>query len=74
MASEGSIYFERRSTRPSIERLDQLAKIFPHSVWLNPAPAVRWHYTSTIHMIGRIFPMFELTIDGLEKAISQLKA
>ena len=74
MAAEGSIYFERRSTRPSIERLNQLAKTFPHCVWLNPVPAIRWNYTHTIHMIGRIFPMFELTIDGLEKAITQLKA
>ena len=74
LAPEGSIYFERRSTRPSLERLDQLAKTFPRCVWLNPVPAIRWNYTRTIHIISRIFPMFELTIDGLEKAITQLKA
>lgn len=74
LAPDGSIYAERRSTRPSIERLNQLAKTFPCCVWLNPVPAIRWNYTRTIHMIGRIFPMFELSIDGLEKAITQLKA
>jgi hypothetical protein len=33
-----------------------------------------WNYTGTILTISRIFPMFELSIDGLEKAILQLMA
>jgi uncharacterized protein with von Willebrand factor type A (vWA) domain len=31
-----------------------------------------WDYTRTITVIREIFPMFELTIDGLEQAVSQL--
>jgi hypothetical protein len=31
-----------------------------------------WDYTRTIGLIQQIFPMFELTIDGLEQAVSQL--
>ncbi len=73
MATEGSIYFNERSTRPSIERLSYLAATFPHCAWLNPVPASQWHYTRTIALIGQIFPMFELSIDGLEKAIAHLK-
>jgi uncharacterized protein with von Willebrand factor type A (vWA) domain len=31
-----------------------------------------WGYTQTISMIRQIFPMFELSIDGLEKAVAHL--
>lgn len=72
MASDGSIYIHERSGKPSLERLKLLAKQFPHSVWLNPVPQSMWNYTHTISVLYSIFPMFELTIDGLESAISYL--
>jgi uncharacterized protein with von Willebrand factor type A (vWA) domain len=72
MAGDGSIHLEERSGRPSIECLKFLAKTFPHSVWLNPTTAGMWGYTQTINVIRDIFPMFELSIDGLEKTISHL--
>jgi uncharacterized protein with von Willebrand factor type A (vWA) domain len=31
-----------------------------------------WDYTRTINHIRQIFPMFELTIDGLEQAVAHL--
>jgi hypothetical protein len=31
-----------------------------------------WDYTQTIDVIRGIFPMFELSIDGLEGAVSHL--
>jgi len=74
MAQDGSIYITNRSGRPSIECLQFLAKTFRHSVWLNPVRRARWPYTRTINLIGQIFPMFELTIDGLEKAVGHLMA
>ena len=74
MVPDGSIHVEERSGKPSIECLKFLAKTFPHSVWLNPVPANMWNYTRTINVIGEIFPMFELTIDGLEKAVAHLMA
>jgi uncharacterized protein len=72
MAQDGSIYITDRSGRPSVDCLQFLAKTFRHSVWLNPVRKARWPYTRTIEIIGRIFPMFELTIDGLEKAVAHL--
>jgi uncharacterized protein with von Willebrand factor type A (vWA) domain len=72
MATDGSIHLEERSGTPSIECLKFLAQTFPHAVWLNPVPASMWDYTRTIGLIQQIFPMFELTIDGLEQAVSQL--
>ncbi|MBM9605028.1 vWA domain-containing protein [Desulfopila inferna] len=72
MSTDGSIYAFERSGRPSVERLRFLAKIFPHAVWLNPVEESVWHYTHTIGVIRSIFPMFELSLDGLEKAVSHL--
>ena len=72
MAQEGSIYIQERSGRASIESLKFIANTLQHSIWLNPVPAERWHYTHTISIIGQIIPMFELSIDGLEKAVNHL--
>jgi uncharacterized protein len=72
MAQEGSIYIQKRSGRASIESLRFIANTFRHSVWLNPVPTERWHYTRTISIISQIFPMFELSIDGLEQAVNHL--
>jgi uncharacterized protein len=74
MSRDGSIYAHERSGQPSINRLKFLAETFPHSVWLNPVPERMWSYTRTIGAIGAIFPMYELSIDGLEAAVNQLKA
>jgi uncharacterized protein len=72
MAQDGSIHIAVRSGRPSIECLKFLAQTFKHAAWLNPTPGHQWNYTRTIGVIGRIFPMFELSIDGLEKAVASL--
>lgn len=72
MATDGSIHIEERSGRPSIERLQLLSKTFRHSAWLNPVPADEWPYTRTINVIQQIFPMFEITLDGLEKMVAHL--
>ena len=74
MVADGSIHIEERSGTPSIECLKFLADTFSHAVWLNPMPEDMWNYTQTVNTIGRIFPMFELSIDGLEKAVHYLMA
>ena len=72
MATDGSIHIEERSGKPSHERLQFIAKTFPHAIWLNPKLGVEWPYTRTINIIREIFPMFELTLDGLEKAVAHM--
>jgi hypothetical protein len=72
MAREGSIYIQERSGEPSIRRLQLLAETFDKAVWLNPVPRARWGYTHTITVIRDIFPMFELSIDGLEDMVAHL--
>ncbi len=74
MATDGSIHIEDRSGKPSIERLKYLTDIFPYSVWLNPVPIYRWDHIYTISVIREFVPMFELSLDGLEKAMTHLMA
>ncbi|HEX7504354.1 MAG TPA: hypothetical protein VF336_03715, partial [Syntrophales bacterium] len=70
----GAIDYTQRSTRPSIDRLKYLASLFRHAVWLNPAPLWEWDRVRTIGMIRQVFPMYELTLDGLEGAVRRLVA
>jgi uncharacterized protein with von Willebrand factor type A (vWA) domain len=72
MSQNGSIYYEERSGKPSLEQLRFIAKAFPHTIWLNPVPACDWKHTHTIGVIRQIFPMFELTINGLERAVAHM--
>jgi uncharacterized protein len=72
MATDGSIHIEERSGLPSIDRLNLLVKLFRHAVWLNPTPFRLWSMTRTIGVISQIFPMFELTLDGLDRAVTHL--
>ncbi len=74
LVADGSIHLEERSGRPSIECLKFLAAAFPRAVWLNPVPARMWDYTRTVIAVRQIFPMFELTVDGLDKAVAHLMA
>lgn len=72
MVPDGSIYAFERSGRPSIERLKFLSSLFSFNVWLNPVPESSWPYTRTIGMIRQVFPMFQLSLDGLEQAVNHL--
>ena len=69
---DGSIHIQDRNGRTSLESLKFIAKTFPHSAWLNPVEQNMWRYSRSTSMIKQIFPMFELSLDGLEKAVSHL--
>ena len=70
--TNGALYIEQIEHRSSEERLKFLARTFRHSVWLNPQPEDTWGYTWTIGVIGKVFSMFDLTLDGLDKAVRYL--
>jgi hypothetical protein len=72
MSTDGSIHLGERTVKPSYHRLQFIAETFPYSVWLNPVMSSEWPYTRTINAIREIFPMFELTIDGMEEAVTCL--
>ncbi|MBN1471242.1 MAG: hypothetical protein JW925_05645 [Syntrophaceae bacterium] len=68
----GAIYIDAKPGGASIERLQFIAKTFRHCAWLNPMPVDEWYYSRTVGVIRQVFPMFELTLDGLEKAVQHL--
>ncbi len=58
---------------PGVEWLRRLRQACPASVWMNPDPQQWWDHP-TVSTIGQIFPMFELTVDGLRQAVAKLRA
>jgi len=67
----GAIYYYERNCKPGLVRLKQIADHFSHCVWLNPESTAYWN-EPTVMRIRKIFPMFELTIEGLQQAIKKL--
>ncbi len=68
----GAIDYGYHNERPGIEWLDRLADHFRHAVWLNPLKRQPIWVHPTIKAVGRVFPMFEMTVDGLEEAVRAL--
>jgi uncharacterized protein len=67
----GAVEYDVMNGTPGIVWLHRLKHRFPRAVWLNPIPEKGW-YGWTIKQIGRLFPMFSLTIGGLEDAVDCL--
>lgn len=57
-----------------LEWLERLRHHFPYLIWLNPEPMPSRpdYWTQTHWQLGQIFPMYELTADGLETGIHRL--
>ncbi len=72
MSTDGSIYAFERSGKPSIEQLRFLVETFPRAIWLNPIAENHWQYTHSLNVIRGVFPMYELSLDGLEKGVRYL--
>jgi uncharacterized protein with von Willebrand factor type A (vWA) domain len=68
----GAISFDYRNSETGLAWLARLRERVPNSVWLNPEPRERWN-AATIRMIRRLYPMYELTIDGLTEAVDVLR-
>lgn len=69
---------DKDSSIAGLQWLAMLRNHFKDSVWLNPDGTPSWHQSgygneTTVEYIARIFPMFPLTINGLDEALSLLK-
>jgi len=71
MERYGAINYYERNEMPGMVWLKRIAEHFTHSVWVNPDNPRFWIHP-TIQMIAKIFPMFELTLDGLGQAVKKL--
>ena len=62
---------ERDESLRGVEWLEKISKHFERSAWLNPDPEPYWK-GGTAEAIGRIFPMYRLTLDGIGEAVKDL--
>ena len=67
----GAIYYYEHNEIPGLLRLKQIAEHFTHCVWINPTEPYYWNH-STVLVVEKLFPMFELTLDGLGQAVKKL--
>ena len=72
----GALDWWASNEEPGQKYLQTLMNHFEHTVWLNPIPEKYWDMVEgayTIRLVREIFPMYELTLDGLNAAIKKLK-
>jgi uncharacterized protein with von Willebrand factor type A (vWA) domain len=67
----GAINYYERNEIPGILWLKRIADHFTHCVWLNPDKPRFWVHP-TVQMISRLFPMYPLTLEGLEQTVGKL--
>jgi len=71
ISAHGAIDWFERGETAGLVWLHRLRSHFTRSVWLNPMEPQHWRgYTTDV--IGRLFPMFPLSLEGLEQAIDHL--
>ncbi len=72
----GGLDEEHPNQRPGLDWLRELKKRFPAAVWLNPMHERLWDWDSTMRTVGmvrEIFPMYPLTVQGLDRAVKELQ-
>ncbi|MEO1370533.1 MAG: VWA domain-containing protein, partial [Acidobacteriota bacterium] len=67
----GAIDFMHNNRDTGLTWLHRFRDVCPDSVWLNPEPPRIWNAPS-VRLIRDVFPMFELTLDGLKEAVDTL--
>ncbi len=71
----GAIDYQQRNDETGWTWLSRLAGRYPRAAWLNPVPEAWWetvHGAPTLGAVRRLFPMYELTVEGLERAVRGL--
>lgn len=65
------IYRLEKKGTAGIEWLKRICRHFKYSIWLNPIQSIQWQH-QTVKTIRDIFPMFPLTLEGIEQGIKSL--
>jgi hypothetical protein len=68
----GAIDYGHHNSNTGLDWLQRIRQRVSNSIWLNPEPRRHWN-EPTIRMIRRVFPMYELTLDGLTEAVDVLR-
>ncbi len=72
MSARGNINPRHESDTRGVDWLWRIREHFQRAVWLNPDPPKDWEYTRTTRVIKSIFPMFPLSLDGIQDAVTTL--
>ena len=75
MARGGNINWYAWNNEPGIDWLKKFKRFYNKVIWLNPIKESRWTHAwgaRTIQMVREVFPMYELTLNGLDKGIHKL--
>lgn len=67
----GAIDLMHNNRDTGLSWLKRFREKCPNSAWLNPEPRNIWDQP-TIHRIRQVFPMYELTLDGIGEAVDVL--
>jgi len=68
----GSIDYYNYNPTAGLIWLKRLRNHFEKSIWINPVEPGYWYVNSTIYYISKVFPMFHLSLDGLDAAVRKL--
>ncbi|MCL2155508.1 MAG: VWA domain-containing protein [Leptospirales bacterium] len=68
----GAIDYWYHNDTPGIIWMQRFKEKFKDAIWLNPLPKRSWEYVHSIRMVRDVFPMFELTLDGLDEGVKYL--
>jgi uncharacterized protein with von Willebrand factor type A (vWA) domain len=68
----GVLSLWEKNQRSGLDWITHFKKTFKDSVWLNPEPERFWRH-ETIAAIGRVIPMFPLSLDGMRAAVRHLR-
>ena len=75
VAVGGNADWNSYNEEPGIVWLRKFTSKYKKCIWLNPIKEYWWDKTygrQTIKMVRDVFPMFELTLDGLDQGIQRL--
>jgi len=72
MNERGNINPRHTSETRGVDWLMRIQDHFNRCAWLNPDPQSDWALTQTTRVIQSIFPMFPLSLDGIQDAVTAL--
>jgi hypothetical protein len=70
-APYGAIDWTERNEHPGVTYLERVRDHFRHVAWLNPMPDRAWSAPS-IRIVRRLFPMYPLTVEGVDRLAKDL--
>ena len=68
----GAVDYWYHNDEPGVVWLQRLRDKFKDIIWFNPLQQKSWNYIQSVKIVRSFFPMFELTLDGIEDGIKYL--